>query len=131
MKKWIAVVLTLAAVAAAYLYINQPHRSVQNADGISIDADSLFLAFAQNEAAANALYLNKVLVVHGKIKSIEQNTEGKAVIVLDAGDLMFGINCTLDGQSTFKEGDEVTVKGICTGYLADVVITQAVIENNP
>lgn len=131
MKKWIGIVVALATVVAVYLYINQPHRSIQNAEGISIDADSLFLAFAQNEATANALYLNKVLVVQGKIKSIDQNAEGKAVVVLEAGDLMFGINCTLDGEFTLKEGDEVTVKGICTGYLADVVITQAVIENNP
>jgi hypothetical protein len=34
----------------------------------------------------------------------------------------------MDGEFNLKEGDNVTVKGICTGYLADVVITQSVIE---
>ncbi len=133
-KRTVIIIVTmtaLAALASVYLYLNQPHRSVRSEEGISIAADSLFLAFQENEDAANSLYLNKVLAVTGKIKSVEKNTAGMTVIVLETGDLMFGINCTLDGEVTLKQGDEVIVKGICTGYLADVVITQAAIENNP
>lgn len=124
----VVVLLALIAFASVYLYLNQPHRSVRGEEGISVTADSLFLHFQKNETAANSLYLNNVLIVRGKIKSIEKNTEGKTVIVLETGDLMFGINCTLDGEFALQEGDEVGVRGICTGYLADVVITQAVIE---
>lgn len=133
MKKWIAIgfVLIIAGVLGGYLYVNKPHRSVSSEEGVAIAADSLFLAFQQDEATANARFLNAVLRVRGKIKSVEHNTEGKQVVVLETGDMMFGINCALDEEYPLKEGDEVVVKGICTGYLADVVINQAVIEKNP
>jgi hypothetical protein len=36
---------------------------------------------------------------------------------------MFGINCTMEEKDgNIKEGDEVVLKGICTGYLTDVVL---------
>ncbi|MBL7847661.1 MAG: hypothetical protein JNL40_09355 [Cyclobacteriaceae bacterium] len=133
MKKWIGIglVVITAVLLAGYLYVNQPHRSVSSEEGMSISADSLFLAFQQDEMAANNRFLNAVLRVRGKIKSVEHNTEGKQVVVLETGDMMFGINCALEEAYPVKEGDEVVVKGICTGYLADVVINQAVIEKNP
>ncbi len=132
MKKWFLIgVIALAAAAAVYFYVmNKPHRSIRDEDGLAVTADSLFLAFQHNETAANAAYLNKVLRVDGKVKSVERNTEGKQVVVLETGDIMFGINCTMDKEQDAKEGDAIVVKGICTGYLADVVMNQCVIQNN-
>lgn len=133
MKKWlISGIVLLAAACAVYYYVmNKPHRSVSDEAGLAIAADSLFKAFSSNEQAANTAYLNKILRVKGKVKSVDRNTEGKQVIVLDTGDLMFGVNCTMEKEATVKEGDDVVIKGICTGYLADVVINQAIIENHP
>jgi hypothetical protein len=133
MKKWlISGIVLLAAACAAYYYVmNKPHRSIGDEDGIAITADSLFDAFAANEQAANAAYLNKVLRVKGKVKAVDRNTEGKQIIVMDTGDLMFGINCTMDTEAVVAEGDEIEVKGICTGYLADVVINQAIRIDKP
>lgn len=132
MKKYIFGALAAAAaiLLCVYVYINKPHRSIRNADAPLVSADSLFQAFVADEAAANARYLNQVVTVKGKVNSVETNTEGKMVVVLDAGDLMFGVNCTLAEPAQLTVGQEVSIKGICTGYLADVVITQAVIENN-
>lgn len=130
LKKWFFVAVLLAAIAAAggFYYLNKPHRSVADETGILVSADSLFSAFATDEIAANARYLNAVLRVEGIIKSVERNTENKQVIVLDAGDPMFGVNCTLENEAEVKEGQVVVIKGVCTGYLADVVITQGLIE---
>lgn len=130
LKKWFFAALLLAAVAgtAGYYYLNKPHRSVADENGIMVSADSLFREFATDEAVANARYLNAVLRVEGVIKSVERNTENKQVVVLDAGDPMFGVNCTLEKEASVEEGQTVVIKGICTGYLADVVITQGLIE---
>lgn len=129
-KKWIYAGLVLAAAmaTAGYLYINKPHRSVSDETGMAVAADSLFKAFATDETAANGRYLNAVLRVRGTVKSVERNTQNQVVVVLDAGDPMFGVNCTLENEGSAKAGEVVTIKGICTGYLADVVLTQAVIE---
>ena len=130
MKKWIFIfaVVIVAVGAGIYLYLNQPRRAIGREISIDITAASLFESFQNDEPASNTKYLNKVLSVHGTIISTSVNTDGKTVIVLDTGDNMFGINCTLDKTSSAKAGDEVIVKGICTGYLSDVVLTQALIE---
>jgi hypothetical protein len=130
MKKWIivAAVIVITLITATYLYINQPHRSVYSEVAIETDAETLFHAFEQNETAANLKFLNKVVRVRGKINSIERNTDGKTILVLHVGDGMFGINCTLLSEHDLKAGEEIVIKGICTGYLSDVVLTQCLIE---
>lgn len=131
MKKWLisASVLLLAGVAAFYYVMNKPHRSVMDEKGVTVTAESLFQSFQENETAANEKFLNKVLEVGGKVKSTETNTDSRTVIVLETSDPMFGINCTLESEARVKEGDEVVIKGICTGYLADVVINQGILIN--
>jgi hypothetical protein len=130
MKKYLfaGLAVTIAAIAV-YFYVNKPHRSVSEETALRVSADSLFQAFQANEAEANAKYLNQVIVVSGKVKTVETNTEGKTVIVLDAGDLMFGVNCTLAESTTVAVDQVVSIKGICTGYLADVIINQAIVES--
>ncbi len=129
MKKWFFSALALVAVAvAAYYYVmNKPHRSVEDETALSISAESLFQSFQENETDANAKYLNNVLQVEGIVKSVEMNTDGNIVIVLETADSMFGVNCTMDKEANVKGGDKIILKGICTGYLADVVINQAVL----
>ncbi|MBL7851687.1 MAG: hypothetical protein JNN04_12355 [Cyclobacteriaceae bacterium] len=128
MKKLILAAIAIVAAIGVYLYINKPHRSVQDEEALRISADSLFQAFASNEADANAKYLNKVVLVSGKVTSVETNTDGNTVIVLETGDLMFGVNCTLAEPANPAVGQEIVLRGICTGYLADVIITQAILE---
>lgn len=128
-KKLILAAIALVAAVAVYFYINKPHRSVLDEEALRISADSLFQAFASNEADANARYLNKVILVSGKVKSVETNTDGKTVIVLETGDMMFGVNCTLAEPTNPPVGQEILLRGICTGYLADVIITQAIMES--
>lgn len=129
MKKWFLIgVVFLAIAGALYYYVmNKPHRSVADEEGISVRADSLYQAFVQNENLANTNYLNRILKITGRVKNVNTNTEGGQVIVLETGDAVFGINCTLVRPATVKPGDEITLKGICTGYLMDVIVNQAVI----
>lgn len=129
MKKWLitASILVVVAVAAFYYVMNKPHRSVVDETALSVSAEVLFQSFQENETDANAKYLNNVLQVEGIVKSAETNTDGKVVIVLETGDSMFGVNCTMDKETNVKEGDKIILKGICTGYLADVVINQAIL----
>jgi len=53
--------------------------------------------------------------------------------VLDTGDPMYGIACTLitiePATGNVKPGEKITVKGICTGYLSDVVLTNSCLIN--
>jgi hypothetical protein len=122
------VVLALGVPYGIYLY-NKPHRNIAQAKtDESIQAEVLFQKFSQNENQANQKYLDKVIEVEGKIKEIKQENK-QVVLILESGDEMFGVNCTLDEKassivSTLKVGNSIKLKGLCTGMTMDVVLIQ-------
>ncbi|HEX8038391.1 MAG TPA: hypothetical protein VF490_04550 [Chryseosolibacter sp.] len=125
------VVFTLGSVVAYRLY-NKPHRSVEKESPYaSMSAYELFSAFETNEAEANIRYLDKVIEVDGTVSEILSNQDGESVLLLKTGDPLFGISCTIKGGiANVKPGMPVTVKGICTGYLSDVVLTDGLLVGN-
>jgi tRNA_anti-like len=125
--KTILLILSLfAAIAAAYAWFfvwNKPQTNVEKSKGIPVSATVLFQAYTVDEQLANKTYLEEIVEVTGEVKTISINGEGFTVVVLKTDDPMFGINCTVEEKkSTMKEGETVTLKGICTGYLTDVVL---------
>lgn len=132
MKKWhvfVLIILILAVFLVAYKEFNKAHRSVSGETGIAVDAISLFKAFELNEREANERYLNKIITVSGKISEVSRNQDGKVIILLDADNPMFGVNCTLEQPAEHLEkGQMIKVKGICTGYLSDVVVVDGILE---
>lgn len=131
-KVWLVmVVVLLAALVAGWVYYHKPHRSVESEMAIPVSASSLFNDFENNEQRANDLYLNNVLEVNGRVGSISLNGDQKTVIVMETDDPIFGVNCTMNSNiSNLAVGDSVTLKGICTGYLSDVVLVQCEIKSN-
>ncbi len=132
MKKILSILIALIILAGTvglYLY-NKPVRSIRNKKAdISISADSLFSAFEADENAANKTYLNKVIEVSGKIQSVDSDTSGLAVTLQSASG-MFGVICKMENSyqdpDAFTRGQSVQLKGICTGYLMDVVLVSCV-----
>lgn len=124
------VVFTLGSVVAYRLY-NKPHRSVEEEPYVSVSAYELFSAFEANEAEANKRFLDKVVQVDGTVSEILSNQDGESVLLLKTGDPLFGISCTIKGGiADIKPGTPVKVKGICTGYLSDVVLTDGLLVGN-
>lgn len=117
-------VLVISAAAYVWFFVwNKPQTNVANADGIKIAATALFSAYNSNEQIANQKYLEKILEVSGEVTGVNKNAEGLTVILLKTDDPMFGVNCTLEQKNVqVKEGDTILLKGICTGFLTDVVM---------
>lgn len=134
MKKILLILFVLAAGGVAYgVYMyNKPHKNMQRqAVDFKMAASTLYNDFEENEEAANAKYLDKVIAVSGSIRSIVKE-DGKVSIILDTDNLLGGITCELDDfsehtQTDFQEGDQISIKGICTGMLMDVVLVRCVI----
>ncbi|MAT53947.1 MAG: hypothetical protein CMN32_05660 [Saprospirales bacterium] len=133
MKKLFLAILILGILGAAvgFYFYNKPLDAMagQKAD-FKLTAEELFNAFENDEAAANAKYLDKVVEVRGKVLEVKPDEDGKTGILLDAGG-MFGVNCKLDDlaedqRQNFTEGEEVSLKCICTGKLMDVVLVRCV-----
>ena len=86
--------------------------------------------YQADESKANTLYLNKVLRITGTIITISKDQVGKITLMIGKADAFSNVSVTLSQTSpiTQKPGDTITIKGLCTGSLSDVVITDAVIE---
>ena len=134
-NKIIIIIAFIAAIAfSAYYYIfiysSNNHRQVQSEIGIVITSDSLVAKYQADENLANSLYLNKALAVTGNLLSIDKNQEGKTTLVIGRSDSFSNVSVTLTNNApiTQKVGTPITIKGLCTGALSDVVITDGVVE---
>ena len=126
-----ALVIAIAGTGI-YLY-NKPPRNPANETGIPVTAQELFSKFTSNETQANQAYLNKVVQVSGQVLEVKNTNNAGKVVVLNTGDPMFGVACTLSKADApvkpVQPGEKITIKGICTGYLSDVVLTNSYLIN--
>ena len=134
-NKIIIVIALITAIAfSAYYYIfiysSNNHRQVQSETAIAITSDSLVAKYQADEKLANSLYLNKALAVTGNLLSIDKNQEGKTTLVIGRSDSFSNVSVTMISTApiTQKVGETITIKGLCTGALSDVVITDGVVE---
>lgn len=128
MKKVLFACILLAIIAcglAYYALTKSPAKIDSMTTDFQLTAETLLSSFEENETIANELYLDKVIEVTGKVaKTVTEND--KTTIYLDTGNDLSQIICQLEGKdSSIDEGDQVTMKGICTGYLMDVVLVRA------
>ena len=128
MKKRSLIVFILFAVliGAAILFIytkwNKATESIENAEAVQLNATDLFRAFSENEQLATQTYNGKVLEITGIVSSTATNQEGKIIVQLQSHDPFFGINCTMEKEEMIKEGETVTIKGVCSGFTTDVIL---------
>ncbi len=134
-NKIIIVIALIAAIAFGvyyyvFVYSSQHRRQVQSETGIVITSDSLVAKYQADENLANSLYLNKAVVVTGNLLSIDKNQEGKTTLVIGSSDSFSNVSVTMISTApiTQKVGESITIKGLCTGALSDVVITDGVVE---
>lgn len=128
-KIWLIISLVILGGISYGLYVwNKPHRNVKGEKGIAITALAIFDSFSVNETRANALYLNRAIQVTGEVTDVKQNQDGQTVVYLKTSDPVFGVNCTFkENPGPLEKGATITFKGICTGYLSDVIINQGII----
>ena len=135
MKKKILLISSLLIILAVigvwfFVFFKPTHfkRNVADEKGISITAPALVKAYQENETAANTLYLDKSLEIKGEIVETKPDQSGKTTLTLKSDDAFAGVLITLKTTDTnIKAGEIVTVKGICTGFLSDVVLKEAII----
>lgn len=114
----------------AYSYYNKPHRDIEKEKAtLEVSAVDIMSEFETNEKSANEKYLNNVVLVEGKIRTITPNSSG-ANIVLQTKNPMFGISCSMLPKyntdiEKIKENDIVKIKGKCDGFIDDVVLSKS------
>jgi hypothetical protein len=132
-KIMIAVAATVAVVGGAFAwkaYDRAPSTGASMPAKETVTAPALLAAFNANEQAATEKYvgtIEQVVQVSGSIRAIEPAADGKTNVTLETGDALAGVVCEFnkgEAPSTWKAGDAVAVKGICTGLLLDVILVR-------
>lgn len=136
MKKIIlsTVLALLTGLGFAYYLYNKPHQGISDeTPAFSLKAETLVSEYDRDEKKANAKYLGKIVEVQGVIAEKSKDKTGNYNVTLQGPDLA-GIGCEFEQKAqnkltSLKEGQEVKIKGICTGVLMDVVLVDCVIVN--
>jgi len=128
----LAVVLIIAIggiLGALYLYNLKPKDLKTVKPDFVITAVELTAAFNEDGKAATDKYVNKVIEVSGGISSVIPGEKGAVNIQLESGNNVTSVICTMQSAGSnkpFEPGKAITLRGICSGFLMDVLLNNCV-----
>jgi hypothetical protein len=114
-----------AILAALYMYNLKKTDMAKAKPDFIITASALQKAFENDETAASALYINKILEVTGKIATVKPAENNVLNISLETESDLSSVICTFTAvadPSGFRVGDMITLRGECSGFLMDVLL---------
>ena len=125
--------VVLLSLIAYLLVINLPQANIKSKDAVeTISAVALYEAYSNNEKRANRKYTGKVIQLSGEIDEIYPDENNAPVVVLrsDSGDLVSVVTLESSQEkkiASYKEGDQITVKALCSGILMEVTLNKGLI----
>jgi len=123
---FIVTFIALSAILAALYYYNLKSTDMAKAKpDIFITASALQKAFEDDETKASIDYINKILEITGNIASIKPAENGVISISLVTESDLSTVICTFPAvrdTSVFRVGDQITLRGECSGFLMDVLL---------
>lgn len=128
--------IVMIGLVGIYFYNKPASRVTKEKPLYEIKSEDLFSEYTTDEATANKKYLGKVIEVTGTLLNISSTDEQNQVTLMLKGvDETSGISCKVDLKSNpdvlkLKEGSEISIKGICTGMLMDVVLVNCSVQNS-
>jgi hypothetical protein len=134
---FLAAALFIAVMVGLYGY-SEYNRSLPDTHYLEpafrLEASNFIKQFETDESKANAKYADQTISVHGIAHTIE-TTDTTATVFLNDGYSGTSVVCQFGGESNketkdLKKGALVTIKGICSGYLMDVVMVRCVLDHD-
>lgn len=137
MKTYVKIALAVVSLiaiggilAALYLYNLKPADMSKSKPDFVISATLLQKEFDDNEKDASAKYINKIVEVSGKIGSVKPGENNITSITLETESPLSSVICTVAAGtdvSKLTEGNEITIRGECSGFLMDVLLNNCTI----
>lgn len=123
----IGVLLLGGAGVGIYLYTKTTPDVAGIKPAYTLTADELTKAFNSDEQKANKKYAGEVIEVTGQISEKTANDTSMTFILTGQKDQGSGVRCSfspnaLEQAKKHGVGDQVQVKGKCTGKLFEVVL---------
>jgi hypothetical protein len=129
----ISVIAVAGVLFGLYKYNLKPKDLQKVKPDFVITASDLLKAFESDETAATAKFVNTVVEVSGTIQSVKPGENGALTISLSTGNDISSVLCTLQGYvepANLKTGEQITIRGNCSGFLMDVLLNNCSIIQN-
>ena len=132
----ISLLIVIAGVAFyAYKEFNRKQKDLTGMrPEFTVSAVDFIKEFGINEKAVNKKYLDKVIEVNGIVKESIKDEKGFCTIVLGDTLAMSSVRCSMDSMhngvlKNILKGNNLSIKGMCTGYNADELLGADIILN--
>jgi hypothetical protein len=133
----LAVVFIVAVggiLAALYLYNLKAKDLKKVKPDFVVTSTDFQKAFEENEKNASVKYINKVIEVKGEIIAIEGTDKKTWNVTLQTASDMSKVICTFPkvaNPEVFALGKEVTIRGVCSGVLSDILLNNCALIEAP
>jgi len=131
---FVVVFIAITAILVALIFYFKKHADLSKANpDFVVTATALQKEFEEDETTASAKYINKILELSGEIEYIARTDSNNLNISLKTDNEISSVICTFSmgkGPSDPKAGDEITLRGICSGYLMDVLLNNCALVSN-
>ncbi|HOY14744.1 MAG TPA: hypothetical protein PLY70_16475 [Saprospiraceae bacterium] len=130
MRKKSFLVISILLLILLFIGYNMYNKEVDKVADLKTDqkveAKTLLTEFESDELAANKLYLDKTIEVSGMVTKVEEN-EGITSVYLASEEGLSAVICQMEEAVNVAVGSEIVVKGVCSGYLMDVIMVRCII----
>ncbi|MDP3312161.1 hypothetical protein [Lutibacter sp.] len=135
--KIVFILLTISIIGlfyVIYLY-NKPFIDIENTKAkIEATAQKIINDFQADEHLANKIYVDNLILVKGEIANISFNN-GISTITLRDSKGLTSIICQMLPEANLnvlklKKNDQIIIKGVCTGYLLDIIMVRCILTND-
>jgi hypothetical protein len=128
---FVVVFFAITAILVALIFYFKKHTDLSKANpDFVLTATALQKEFEEDETAASAKYINKILELSGEIEYIAREDSNNLNISLKTDNEISSVICTFSagkGPLDPKSGDEIALRGVCSGYLMDVLLNNCAI----
>lgn len=135
-KALIIITIILLVINGYYYVVPYFKNSNKNLELVAYDAslnsDDLINSYLINEEKTDALYAGKIIEITGYIKEVTF-LNNRNTVLLYSKNSNSGVICDIhpsqiEKVKTLKEHQKIIVKGICKGFLKDVVLLNCYID---
>ena len=134
------IIITLLLLINGYYYIlpkfkNSDKNLEKFNSELAINSSELIVNFINNEEKANNLYAGKIIEVTGTVKEVTF-LNNRNTVILYGKNKTSGIICDVHPNQKekikkLKANQKIRVKGICKGFLKDVILLNCYIDTKP
>lgn len=128
------ILMSIVILYGLNLY-NKPHLNVEKTDAdLVINFQDLLDDYKNDENLANRKYVDQVIQINGEISEITVEN-GNSIIIFKDSTGTSSVMCHMSPEENLKvlklkKDGEIILKGICNGYLIDVIMIRCVLVNN-